>query len=308
MDQLRALRVFVRVADEGSFAKAARELDLAAAVVTRLVADLEQTLGARLIHRTTRRLSLTPVGLQYLERARQILADLDEADALASSNSMQLRGLLRIAGPLPLLQLQIAPLLPEFRQRYPGIELHFTVVPTLEAPDDNADLTLLLRGPRPLDGDFVVRRLARAEVLLCATPAYLQQHGAPRHPAELAQHELLVPQAPGAAREWQLQPRDGGEAKQLVGAPHRGSLLSDSPALLLAAAKAGMGIAGTLSYLVADDLRAGSLQRVLPDWCAGFFTIYVAMPTRKFLPQRARAFSDFLVEKFGGEESDPWAP
>lgn len=308
MDQLRALRVFARVADEGSFAKAARELDLAAAVVTRLVADLEQNLGSRLIHRTTRRLSLTPVGLQYLERARQILADLDEADALASSNSVQLRGQLRIAGPLPLLQLQIAPLLPEFRQRYPGIELHFTVVPTLEAPDDNADLTLLLRGPRPLDGDFVVRRLARAEVLLCATPAYLQQQGAPRHPAELAEHELLVPQAPGAAREWLLQPRHGsGEAQQVVGAPRRCGLISDNPALLLAAAKAGMGIAGTLSYLVADDLRQGVLQRVLPDWCAGFFTIYVAMPTRKFLPQRARAFSDFLVEKFGGEESDPWA-
>ena len=110
MDQLRALRTFVRVIDEGSFAAAARSFDAAPAVVTRLVADLEQSLGARLLHRTTRRLTLTAVGAEYAERARQILADLDEADALAASTTATLSGMLRVTGPLPFLQLQVAPL------------------------------------------------------------------------------------------------------------------------------------------------------------------------------------------------------
>jgi len=306
MDQLRALRVFVRVADEGSFAKAARDLDLAAAVVTRLVADLEQSLGTRLIHRTTRRLTLTPVGLQYLERARQIIADLDEANGLASTNTAQLQGLLRVAGPLPFLQLQLAPLLPAFRQRYPGVEIQLSVVPPLEAPDDNADITLLLRGPRPLDGDFVARRIARAEVMLCATPDYLKRHGRPQRPADLAGHELLVPNIPSTPREWKLRRSGGDGGEEVVGSMRRPAVVSDSPALLLSVAKAGLGIAGTLSYLVADDLRSGQLERVLPDWCAGHFTVYACMPSRKFMPQRARAFNDFLVEQFGGEETDPW--
>ncbi len=305
MDQLRALRVFVRVADEGSFAQAARELDLSAAVVTRLVADLEDRLGSRLIHRTTRRLSLTPAGAQYLERVRQILADLDEADAQVGSSTGQLRGLLRVAGPLPVLQLQIAPLLPAFRERYPGVELQFSAVPPLEAPDDGADVTLLIRGPRPLDGDFVARRVAWAEVLLCASPDYLARRGVPAHPSELAAHDLLVPQAPGAAREWRLSRYQGSEVETAHGPADRYPIDSDSPAFLISLARAGLGIAGTLHYLVAEDLRSGRLQRVLPDWSAGYFSLYAAMPTRKYLPQRVRVFNDFLAEQLGGDEDAP---
>lgn len=309
MDQFRAMAAFVRVIDEGSFAKAARALDIAPPVVTRLVADLEQSLGTRLLHRTTRRLALTPVGTQYLERARQILADLEEANTIAMTATGQLRGLLRIAAPLPMLVQQIAPRLPAFRERYPGVDLEATAVPMLEAPDENADVTILLSGRQPIDGEFVARRLAHAEIVFCATPEYLRRHGRPSTPAELDTHELLVPNVAYAPREWILRRVDAhadGAVHEVAAVPRRSAIASASPDLLLAAARAGMGIVGTLSYLVADGLRAGSLERVLPDWRIGHYVVHAAMPTRKYVPLRTRVFIDFLIEQFGGEERDPW--
>lgn len=307
MDQLRAMTAFVRVIDEGSFAKAARSLELAPPVITRLVADLEHSLNTRLIHRTTRRLALTPVGAQYLERARQILADVEEANTAAMTTSGQLRGTLRVAAPLPLLVQQIAPRLPSFRERYPGVDLDVTAVPMLESPDENADVTILLSGPRPIDGEFVARRLAHAEIVFCATPEYLSRHGRPTLPADLDAHQLLVPNVAYAPREWMFH-RVGsdGTPQQAVGVLRRSAISSTSPDLLLAAARAGMGIAGTLSYSVADALRTGSLERVLPDWSIGHYVVHAAMPTRKYVPLRTRVFIDFLVEQFGGEARDPW--
>jgi DNA-binding transcriptional LysR family regulator len=307
MDQLRAMTAFVRVIDEGSFAKAARSLDLAPPVITRLVADLEQSLDTRLIHRTTRRLALTPVGAQYLERARQILADVEEANTAAMTTTGQLRGLLRVAAPLPLLVQQIAPRLPVFRERYPGVDLDVTAVPMLESPDENADVTILLSGPRPIDGEFVARRLAHAQIVFCATPEYLERHGRPGVPADLDAHQLLVPNVAYAPREWTFHRMGAdGAPQQAVGVLRRSAISSTSPDVLLAAARAGMGIAGTLSYSVADALRAGSLERVLPDWSIGHYVIHAAMPTRKYVPLRTRVFTDFLIEQFGGEERDPW--
>ncbi|MGA0611440.1 LysR family transcriptional regulator [Caldimonas sp. KR1-144] len=309
MDQFRAMTAFVRVIDEGSFAKAARALDLTPPVITRLVSDLEQALGTRLIHRTTRRLALTAVGAQYLERARQILADLEEANTQAMTTTGQLRGVLRVSGPLPFLVHQVAPRLPAFRERYPGVDFEVTAAAMLEAPDENADVTLLLSGPRPIDGDFVARRLAHAQIVFCATPDYLDRHGRPQSPADLDAHQLLVPNVSFAPREWTFRRvgdgRDGA-AQQVVGVLRRSAISSTSTDLLLAAARAGMGIAGTLSYSVADALREGSLERVLADWSVGHYVVHAAMPTRKYLPLRTRVFTDFLVEAFGGEERDPW--
>lgn len=311
MDQLRALRTFVRVIDEGSFAAAARSLDAAPAVVTRLVADLEQSLGARLLHRTTRRLTLTAVGAEYAERARQILADLDEADALAASTTATLSGMLRVTGPLPFLQLQVAPLLPEFLARHPGVQFHFSTLaePLAGTPDEHADVTLLLVGQRPLDGDFIARQVATAEILMCAAPAYLERHGRPTQPEDLLAHELLIPTLAAAPREWRLRRSGEGRAsstRHVFPSPKPASVNASNSALLLGAAVAGLGVAGTLSFLVVDALRDGRLERVLPEWVIGSYGIYATLPSRKYMPQRARVFTDFLIEKFGGGERDPW--
>lgn len=309
MDQLRALRALVRVVDEGSFAGAARSLNAAPAVVTRLVADLEQQLGARLLHRTTRRLTLTPVGAEYLERTRQILSDLDEANTLAGDASASLKGGLRIAGPLPFLQLRVMPHLPDFLARHPGIEFSFSVTEATLAlgPDENADLSILLAGERPLDGDFIARPLLRAEIVMCATPAYLARHGRPLRPEDLQTHQLLIPCTAAAPQEWVLHRKNGQTetvgAHQLKGPRPVSSITSANSPLLLSAAMAGLGIAGTLEFLVEQALKDGRMERVLPDWSIGSYTAYAAMPSRRLVPRRTRVFLDFLTERLAAQQA-----
>ena len=311
MDQLRALKIFVTVVDQGGFAAAARALDMAPAGVTRLVSDLEQQLGARLLHRTTRKLTLTTVGSQYLERARQILLDLEEANALAADTTALVRGQLRLAGPPPLLTQLIVPLLPEFRSRHPGVDLFLSGAPHVQMPEDHADLTLLAVGQQALDGDFVVRQLATAEIVLCATPAYLNQYGRPRTPLDLTNHEVLVPSFAETATGWTLRRRveDSREGPATVHVPCKpGALGSDSVDVLLGLRGPAWALLATLSFQVHEALRSAQLERVLADWSLGQYTLYLAMPTRKYLPLRTKAFIDFLVERLGGEARDPWLP
>src|SRR6218665_1978844 len=194
MDQLRAIKVFTRVIDDGSFAAAARSLDLAPAVVTRLVAELEDHLGARLINRTTRRLALTDIGEAYLERARHILAEVDEAEALALSATTEPRGHLRVLVPPAIAVHQLAKHLPKFRKQYPQVTVELSSPGGIETLDEAFDITIL-HARRPLDGDFVARRLARTEVIMCASPEYLNQRGRPQHPNDLRGHDSLLPPA-----------------------------------------------------------------------------------------------------------------
>ena len=174
---MRAMRTFVRVVDKQGFASAARGLDLAPAVVTKQVAELEAHLGARLLNRTTRRMSLTDVGETYLEQARQILADVDEAEAAAARAVKELRGHLKVLVPPAFAVHQLARHLPAFRARHPGVTLELTVPGPVEAVDDNHDVSILMSGAPLRDGDFVARRIAVSEVIICAAPAYLERVG-----------------------------------------------------------------------------------------------------------------------------------
>ena len=304
------MRVFARVIDEGSFAKAARALDLAPAVVTRLIAELEEHLGARLINRTTRRLALTEAGEAYLARARRILVEVEEADAFAASSTSEPRGHLRVLLPPAFAVHQIVKRLPPFRARFPRVTFEFSVPGPVETVDENFDITILMLGRKALAGDFVARRLARSEIILCAAPAYLDQRGRPQDPGELSQHDAIMPTLPNAPRELIFH-RSGGASH----APDGESVAIVPPASILdtnhidtnyAAALAGMGITGLPSFVAADALLEHALERVLPQWHLMRVTIYAATPTRKHLPARTRAFIDFLVETFGGEDADPW--
>src|SRR6218665_665908 len=165
MDRLHSMRVFARVVEEGSFAGAAREMNLSAAVVTRLVADLEDHLGARLLNRTTRRLALTDTGELYLDRVRQILTEVDEAEALASAATSEPRGHLRVLAPPAFAVHQIAKHLPKFRSMYPRVTLELASPGPVDTVDENYDVTITQVGREPLDGDFVARLLARSEVI-----------------------------------------------------------------------------------------------------------------------------------------------
>jgi DNA-binding transcriptional LysR family regulator len=313
MDQLRALRVFVRAVDEGSLAGAGRALDMAPAGVTRILAELEAHLNARLLHRTTRRLALTEAGERYLSSARRLLAELDEADAEASAASTEARGTLRVMAPPAFAVHQLAPLLPLLHERHPRLRLEVSAAGAVEAVDAHHDVSIVSLGAQPLQGDFIVRPLAASTFVLCAAPAYLARQGCPRQPEELSGHAGLMPDVAVVRRELKLyRTKDASTgdaaARDSITLPEPQPLLSTAQLdLLLAAALAGSGIAGLPSFLAAPALREGRLQRVLPEWQGGRLTLHAAMPTRRHLPARARVFVDLLVERFGGSlDRDPW--
>ena len=306
MDQLRAMRVFARVIDAGGFAKAAIAMDIAPAVATRLVAELEEHLGARLINRTTRRLALTDVGEEYLERVRNILGEVDDAEAMAGIATAEARGRLCVLVPPGFAVHQLAKHLPRFRTLHPKVSLELTVSASVETPDENHDVTIIVQRGRPIEGAFIARRIATAEVVLCATPEYLDKHGRPRHPRDLANHDTLMPIPPSEQRELTFKPAWGDGDPEVVELKKLPPLMTTHSDTLYAAALAGLGIAGLPSFIAEDALMELALERVLPQWHMRTVTLFAAMPTRKHVPMRTRAFVDFLVSTFGTTQRDPW--
>ncbi len=307
MDQLKAMRVFARVIDEGSFAGAARALDLAPAVVTRLVAELEEHLGARLLNRTTRRLALTEVGEAYLERCRRVLMELEDAQALVQSATHEARGHVRVLVPPAIAVHQLAKHLARFHQQYPHVTIELHSPGPVTQIDEAFDISILST-KEPLQGDFVARRLARTEVILCAAPEFLQRRGRPQHPQELPQFDVLVP--PMAIQQrgivFMRRGQDGAPDERIEGECRRGVLTTGHNDTNYAAALHGLGIAALPSFMIEDALMEHALERVLPQWRMQSYDIWAAMPSRKFVPARTRVFLDFLVSIFGGQDHDPW--
>lgn len=305
MDRLRSMRAFVLVADEQSFVAAARTLQVAPAAVSRLVADLEAHLGVRLLQRSTRRVALTSVGEQYLTRTRSILADIDETEALTSTLSAKPVGRLRVRVPPAFSSHQIAKHLPRFHAQYPEIAVDMSSAPMLDAVDEAYDVSILISRMELQQGDFIARRLAITHMILCASPAYLLRHGTPEVPGDLAQHQSLIVNSSGQPPVWILRRPCVVGDDELV-EQHPPSILSSEHAdTLFGAALAGLGIAALPSYIVDDALTRGELTRVLSDWSLSTLTVYAAIPTRKHLPARTRAFMEFLVSTFGSD-GDPW--
>ena len=304
LDELLAFRTVV---DSGSITAAAEQLGQTVSGISRALGRLEEKLATTLLNRTTRRLVLTETGELYLERVRQILAEIDEADALASASTSEPSGHLRVLCPPSFAVHQLAQLLSEFRVQHPRITLEITAIGIGETLDENHDISLLTLRNDPPAGEFVVRRLALCEVVVCASPQYLARKGYPKHPNELAQHDALLSPRMREITFYRRMPHEGvveGETVRL--SPQRPGLGSTHSDTLRAAALAGMGIVGLPSFVAADALRDGSLVRVLPGWYVATHTLYAAMPTRKYLPARTRALLDFLLLNLGGEAQDPW--
>lgn len=297
MDRLQSMRVFERVVDEGSFAAAARALDLSPAVVTRLLADLEDHLSARLLQRTTRHLSLTFAGQAYLDGVRRVLHEIDELHAMTSSQTQELAGVLRILTPPVLATQMVAPLLSGFRARYPRIWLDIEVDSTDAPQVEQYDITLLSEQVH-VDADHVRRKVVTADSVLVASPGYLKRRGSPASPFELSQHDCLhLTHAGRLTRTWKmLSPAPPGRMLELEVAS---VLRSNHADTLICAALGGAGITPAAMELAAPYLVRGGLVRVLPDWITDRVSIYAAFPTRKFLPQRTRVFLDYLVEEAG---------
>ena len=295
MDRLLSMRVFQQVADEGSFAAAARALDMSPAVVTRLVVDLEEHLGARLMQRTTRRLALTEAGQAYLERVRHILRDIDEAHALANAHTEEMQGVLRIQAP-PVLAVHIlAPLVAGFRALHPGITLDIDVDAPEKPAIEEHDITLM-GADANFDGNVIARPVIDSHGALVASAAYAAQRGLPSQPEDLAHHLCLrLKHAGQRPTLWRLLHMR--EADRVVEVPVQPVLWVNHTDTLLRATHDGAGISAAPLELVAPHLSSGELVRVLPDWVTGHFTLYAAMPSRRFVPKRTRVFLDYLTEQ-----------
>ncbi len=294
MDRLMSMRVFERVLVEGSFAAAARALDLSPAVVTRLVADLETHLGARLLQRSTRKLALTDAGEQYLGRVRAILQDIDDAEALASTHTQQARGVLRVLAQPLMATHVLAPLAADFLQRFPGITLELSVHAFETPPVEDYDVTVFA-APADYNGEIIARRIIGSQAILVASPAYLQAHGSPVHPQELEQHQFLQLKANALIPPIEKLCR-ANAPQETVEVKVNAALRSNHIDTLLRAALEGAGVSGASVELVAPYLASGALVRVLPEWILGELVMYAAMPSRQFVPQRTRVFVDYLGE------------
>jgi DNA-binding transcriptional LysR family regulator len=292
MNKLREIECFIAVVESGSFVKAAVTLGISKTAISRYVADLEARLGTRLLQRTTRRLSLTEPGQRYVERCRQILAELDEADAMAGEQDGQPAGPLRINAPHTFGVLHLAPLWPTFLARHPQVSLDITLSDRLvDIVDEGFDLAI--RITRLPDSSLVHRRLAGTRMVLCASPDYLGRHGIPQHPGELAHHETVGYSYFSHRREWRFDGPDGP-----VSVRTHARLIADNGDTCLAAAVAGAGIILQPAFLVQDALRDGQLVEFLPEYTQGETGIYVVYPTRKYLSAKVRVLIDFLVEAF----------
>lgn len=295
MDRLLSMRVFQRVVDEGSFAAAARVLDMSAPVVTRLVADLEEHLGSRLLQRSTRRLALTDAGQIYLNRVRNILQDIEEADETVSAHTQELGGVLRLHAPPVLATYVVAPLLAGFRERYPNIQIDLEVETLREPPVEDFDITLV-PADESFDASLVARKVLESDAILVASPAYVKRRGLPQTPADLAQHDCLRHKTSnGRYRQWRMWPENQpGQAEEVAIQP---VLLANHTDTLLRAALDGTGITSVTMELVAAYLMRGELVRVLSPWITGRLSMYAALPSRKFIPQRTRVFLDYLMQQ-----------
>ncbi|MGS0757466.1 substrate binding domain-containing protein, partial [Roseateles sp. GG27B] len=219
------------------------------------------------------------------------------------------RGNLRVLTPPGIAVHQLAKHLPKFRQRYPQVTLELHSPGAVTTMDESFDLTIL-QSREDLEGDFVARRLARTEVIMCASPEYLDRRGRPLHPDDLLDHDGLLPPAMDMQRGLVLQrggfAGDGVAVETVTLAPSKPALSTGHLDTNYAAALSGLGVAGLPSFLIEDALQEHALERVLPEWRLYSLTIWAAIPSRKYLPARTRVFLDFLLEIFGGEDRDPW--
>jgi DNA-binding transcriptional LysR family regulator len=303
MDRLQSMRVFSKVVEQGSFARAAVALDMSNAVVTRNVADLEAHLGTRLLNRTTRKLSLTETGQQYLERVRQILADIDDADALATSAARTPSGTLRIYCHPGFGQAQLAPLLPLYAQAMPEVLLDVTLADqTVDLVEEGFDIGIFM-GLQKFDTSMIARRLATSKVILCASPDYVRRRGMPQRPHDVSQHDCLNFAFEQLRHHWPIRWED-----ERVNVPITSRLTSNSGEVLRHAALAGLGIMIRSSFTLQDDVSSGRLVRLLAEHHLGELSVNMVYPSRRLLSAKVRSFVEFMSGRFPHPESDPWLP
>jgi DNA-binding transcriptional LysR family regulator len=297
VDRIAGIQAFVRVVEAGSFARAAQRLRSSTSSISRQIAGLEQHLGARLLNRTTRKLSLTEGGQAFYERSVQLLAELEEAEQLAGATAATPRGTIRLTCPRNLATRQVAPMIARFAVRHPNVRFDVTVSDSLvDLVEEGFDLAIRM-GRVGAEG-LVARRLGQVKMMLAASPSYLRANRAPRVPSDLAAHRALTYAYAATPHLWRLV-GDGTEHEVRVTGP----LIGNSDELLIASAAAGLGLVMAPQFMLERDLATGSLVRVLPDYEGPLLDTWAVYPSRRHLSAKVRLFVDHLVESFSREES-----
>lgn len=290
MDTLQAMRVFVAVVERNGFSAAAQALGMSTAGVTRQIAALEKRLSARLLNRTTRRVSPTSTGAAYYAQCVQLLAQFDALEAGIGAQALAPAGLLRVNAPVSYGIARLGPLLAGYRERYPQVTLELSLSDRLvDMVEEGYDVAIrITRQPNPA---LIARKLADTRISLCAAPAYLDAHGRPQRPEELAEHQCLGYSYWGGGDSWPLR-GPGGEVEVSV----QGGLRANNGDVLREAALAGMGIILQPDFLVGQALAEGRLERVLPAWDVAPIGIFAVYTSRNHLAPKVRSFIDYLVE------------
>jgi DNA-binding transcriptional LysR family regulator len=290
MDRIEAMQTFVMVADLQGFAPAARKLGLSPPAVTRLIAALEERLGARLLQRTTRKVALTDAGARYLERARRILADIEEAELAAESERTRPAGRLVVSAPVGFGRLHVSPVMSAYLKRYPEVSgelrLEDRVVNLVE---DGVDLAVRI-GQLP-DSSLMARQVGEMRRIVVASPAYLKARGEPKTPEALSLHQIIQFGASALAADWRFA-RDGEELRINV-TPRFTSNVADAA---IQYAIEGGGLTRVLAYQAADSIRRGRLKIVLQKFELPALPVHIVYPTTRLLSAKVRAFIDLVVE------------
>lgn len=302
MDQLLAMRVFEQVVDKNGFAAAARALDMSPPVVTRLVAELEDELGVRLLHRTTRSLSLTEVGELYLARVRQVLDAVDEAKEQVAGYNDRLHGVLRISSDAALARSIVAPSIAGFREQHPEVRFEVTIRSGQSLAIEDFDITLI-GSTVGADLSVVARRIFQLDAILVASPDYIERRGLPTSVQALAEHDCVYTRRDSEPfRGWTLWQKGAPETATNV--EFEPVLISNHTDTLLQAVVSGCGIASMGMNIALPLIRDGRLVRVLAPWITAELVAYAGLPSRQFIPRRVELFLDHLIEFTRTHEGD----
>lgn len=297
MDTVAGIRLFIRVVETGSFSKAAASLGITQPTATKHVAALEARLGARLFHRSTRGATATELGAAYYDKCKTIARELEEADSLAALMQARVQGTLRISTSVAFGRRVLTPLVLRFMQQHPGLQVDLSFddryVNMVEQGIDVA-----LRMGRLADSQLGARYLGMNPWVLVASPAYVAAHGVPKKPADLARHAALVYSSVQGDERWHFTGATGTDG-QTVSVPVKGPLRSNNLSVVLAAARAGLGVAVLPQYVAHESVKSGAVQPLLERWVLPAQEIHAVFPSPKLLPSKVRSLCDFLAPQFG---------
>jgi len=292
MDRFDEMRAFAAVVDAGSFVRAAEGLQISKTAVSRLISDLEARLGVRLLHRTTRRLSLTAEGEVFHARCTDLLAGVEEAEAEVTASAEAAIGLLRLNVPVSFGLMHLGSLWPAFLQQHPNVTLDVTLSDRIvDLVDEGYDLAV--RIARLPASSLVSRRLATTRLVLCASPEYLRRHGTPAHPSEIARHTVFTYTLLATGEHWSFEGPQGPVSVKVT--PR---LRSNNGDTCCAAALQHQGIVLQPSFIVGHHLRTGALVEILPEYRSLELGVYAVYASRRHLTPKVRVLIDFLVDAF----------